>query len=96
MLFLYLLCLGGTIVFTYFLPEIWWEVSWGDIIKIISNNDKNVNFATDFSKLLQTLGISDTNLHTWAVERLLICLAIGIGLIIVFTILYKLLKKKKR
>ena len=96
MLFIYLLCLAGTGVFTYFLPELWWEISWSDIFTIISKKNEGANFASDLTKILQELGITDTNLHTWAIERLLICLAIAIGLIIFFTILYKLLKKKKK
>lgn len=92
--FLYILSIIGSVVFTCFLPQLWWDISWSDIFTIISGNDEDVNFLTKFTKIMQSLGITENNLKSWATERLLICLAIFLGLIIVFTILYKLLKYK--
>lgn len=95
MTFFYLICLAGTGVFTYFLPEIWWDITWGDIFKIISNKNE-AGIVNDFSKLLQKIGLTETNLHSWAIERLLICIGICIALIIFFTIIFVACKKKKK
>lgn len=86
----------GSIIFTIFLPQMWWDISWSDIFTIISGKDESINQITDITKLMQALGLTEDNLKSWATERLLICLAILITLIIAFSILYKIFKSNNK
>lgn len=95
MIFFYLTCLAGTGVLTFFLPKILWDIQWGDLIKIISNKDE-ANILNEFSKLFQKLGLTSENLHSWAVQRVLICIGICLALIILFTVIFVACKKKKK
>ncbi len=93
-LFFYVLSLISSLILLVCLPQMWWDISWSDIFTIISGNNEDINQITDITKIMQALGLTETNLKSWTTERLLICLGIFIALIIAFTVLYKLLKLK--
>lgn len=91
---IYSLSIIGLAVFTYFLPELWWDIKWETLITIINKSDPSTNTATEISKVTQALGITENNLHSWAFERIMIILAISISLFIIFTITHNIIYKK--
>lgn len=91
---IYSLAIIGLAIFTYFLPELWWDIKWQTLITIINKSDPSTNTAAEISKVTQALGITENNLHSWAFERIMIVLAISISLFIIFTITHNILYKK--
>ncbi len=85
---------GAIIFFIYCLPYIWWEVTWKELFAIATNKTNSIEIINTITKITESLGITSNNLHSWAVERMFICIAIGIGLIITILIISYLLKLK--
>ncbi len=83
------------LVFVYFLPYLWWEIGWIDLFHIVFNSSKEIQISNTLTKILQGLGVLDKNLHSWAFERILICAAIGIALIILICLLTREKKGEK-
>lgn len=77
------------IIFTAYLPLLWWEITWPDLFYIVTNNSTEIQLTNTISKVLQGLGITENNLHSWAFERILICVSIAIGLIIFLFLITK-------
>ncbi len=86
----------AVLVFELFLPYLWWEITWPDLFHIVFNNSKEIQISNTLTKVLQSLGVLDKNLHSWAFERILICAGIGIALIIIICILTKETKENKK
>ena len=80
----------GIFVFTYFLPDMMWNVSFGDLIAIASDKDLE-----QFTKLFQSLNITKSNSRSWALQRIFITIAIGIALLVIVTIIFNRIKDKK-
>lgn len=94
--FLYVLILLGIIAFTVFLPYLWWEVNWEQLFTIVFSKDKNIQTANDITKIMQAFGLTDKTLHSWAFERILICIGIMIVLITFASIIYCKIKQKSK
>lgn len=88
----------STIIFSYFMPEIFWNLTWNDLISIISKENNNLNSINKFTEITQKLGITQKTLHNWAIERIIIMISLStfilILLVIIHHITYKLINKK--
>ncbi len=95
MIYFYILGILGSFAFTLCIPSFWWSVTWQDIFTILFSTDEQIQNYVRFTQITEALGLTKTNLRSWAFERLLISVGIGLALILFFTIMYCLLRKKK-
>lgn len=86
----------GTIIFISLLPNLWWNIAWVDLIEIVTNKTPTIDLANKLSKLAELLGITSNNLYNWAIERMFICIAIGITILIFIYIITSPLKEKDK
>ena len=93
MWFLTILSLIFSTLMTSGLPLILWEISWKDLSIIISNKTTEVEILNKFSYIINELGITENNLHEWAIQRVFICLGLGIATFISFIISFYLFYK---
>jgi len=87
-IFISLLAYVGWGALTYFLPEIVYGLAWKDLITIAKDKD-----AEAISKILQTLGITDTNIKQEALQHIFICIGISIAILVAIFVVLKLIKK---
>ena len=86
--FISLILYVGWGALTFFMPELVYGLSWKDLITIAQDKD-----AETISKLLQSLGITDTNVKQEALQRIFICIGIAIAILIAIFVVMKLIKK---
>lgn len=86
----------GTIIFISILPNLWWEITWTDLIDIVTNKTPTIDLTNKLSKLTELLGITSNNLRSWAIERMAISIAVGIGIFIFIYIITLPLKEKDK
>ena len=94
MTFLYIISLIGIFIFTAVLPILWWEIGWRQLLTIVFNKDQDAQMANELTKIMQAFGLTDKTLHSWAFERILICLGIMIVLVTFASVVYYKLKHK--
>ena len=88
-------CMVGITIFILYLPDIWWDVNWGTLFAIASNKTKDIQIINKISQIAESLGLTTKSIRTWAIERIFICIAIGLALIILICIIFKPRKKRE-
>ena len=83
-------------IFVLYLPYIWWELTWSDLFTIAINQTLSAQLANKITQLTEILGITSNNLQSWAIERIFICIAIGIGIFILIYLISLLFKQKSK
>lgn len=77
----------GSIIFAYFVPNIFWKTTWQDIIYLISHKNSTEN---RLSELLTQLGLSDSSFYDWAMNKLLLSLLISIVFLLLILFFIKI------
>lgn len=96
MALMYFLLVIGDGVFAYFMPNIFWNITWDDLVTIVSGRDTSVNILNKLTELASRLGLTRTDLKTWAIERIFICIGIALAIFILLTVIRILIKKQRQ
>ena len=77
-------------VFTYFAPEIFWGITYADLIELLQTENLQ-----EFSEIMKTFGLTEQTVNQFVYSKIAICAGIFIGGIIVIIILSRVLSKNK-
>lgn len=88
-----LLIIAGCGALTYFMPQLCWDTTWQTLVRIIQQKDDEAKLAVEISKFQNNLGLTSSNIYQWSIERIVISLLVGLGVMVVLMIIVKLIKK---
>lgn len=85
-------------ILTYFVPNIFWNIQWKDMVEIVQNKEESKQVANFVSDIAKQLGLSNTNLYDYAVSKIILTVVIGIliFLALFFIIKFCILKAKTK
>ena len=87
-----LLIILGCGALTYFMPQMIWDTTWQTLGRIIEQKDDAAKLTVEISKIQNSLGLTSSNVYQWAVERVVISLLVGFGIMVVLMIIAKVIK----
>lgn len=76
-------------ILTIFVPNLFWNIQWKDMIEIVQNKEESKQVANFVSDIAKQLGLSDTNLYDYTVNKIILTVVIGI---LIFLALFFMIK----
>ena len=72
--FCYSAAIIASLLLTVYMPNIIWDLGWGDLIAISNNNTPSTDVANKISIILKESDITNETLMEWAKEKIILCI----------------------